>query len=110
LPLFGHAERVAFVVAVLLAIFVLDEPWDWLAVAGGGAIELGEAWFWWRWSHRRRAAVGAEALVGRVGQVDADGWLRVNGERWRVRDAGPGDRVRVVAVDGLTLVAERLPG
>jgi membrane protein implicated in regulation of membrane protease activity len=97
---------VALVVGILLALFVLDGPWEWAAVAGGGAIELGEAWFWWRWTHRRRPAVGAEALLGVEAVVGDDGWLRVQGERWRVRGAGPGERVRVVAVDGLTLVVE----
>jgi membrane protein implicated in regulation of membrane protease activity len=100
---------VALVAGILLALFVVDGAWEWAAVAGGGAVELGEAWFWWRWSHRRRAAVGVEALVGRVAEVDADGWLRLNGERWRVRGAGPGERVRVVGVEGLTLVVEPSP-
>jgi membrane protein implicated in regulation of membrane protease activity len=98
----------ALVVAVLLAVFVLDEPWTFVAVATGGAIEFGEAWFWWRWSHRRRPAVGAEALVGMIGDVTDDGWVRVNGELWRARGGSPGDRVRVRAVDGLTLDVERV--
>jgi membrane protein implicated in regulation of membrane protease activity len=98
----------ALVVAVLLALFVVDGPWQWAVVAGGGAIEAGEAWFWWRWTHRRRPAVGVEALVGVEAVVDPDGWVRVQGELWRARGAAPGDRVRVVAVDGLTLVVEPL--
>jgi membrane protein implicated in regulation of membrane protease activity len=98
---------VALVVAILLAVLVLDEPWTLVAVAAGGAIELGEAWFWWRWSHRRRPAVGSEALVGLVGEMTADGWVRVHGELWRARGAAAGDRVRVRAVDGLTLDVER---
>jgi membrane protein implicated in regulation of membrane protease activity len=73
----------------------------------GAAVELGESWFWWRWSRRHGPAVGAEALVGRVAVVDDDGWIRVDGERWRVRGAEPGERVRVLAVDGLELVVER---
>jgi membrane protein implicated in regulation of membrane protease activity len=99
---------VALVVGVLLALFVLDGAWEWAAVGTGGAIELGEAWFWWRWSHRRRPAVGVETLVGRTGEVTADGYLRVEGELWRVRGAGPGEHVRVRAVDGLTLDVEQL--
>jgi membrane protein implicated in regulation of membrane protease activity len=79
-------------------------------VATGAAIELGESWFWFRWSRRRRPAVGAEALLGRVGIVDDGGWLRVDGERWRVRGGEPGQRVRVVAVDGLELVVESADG
>jgi membrane-bound serine protease (ClpP class) len=84
-----------------------------VAVVAGGAIEVGEAWFWWRWTHRRRAVVGVEALVGAAGEVTEacrpEGWVRVRGELWRARceaGADPGDRVRVRTVDGLTLVVE----
>jgi membrane protein implicated in regulation of membrane protease activity len=101
---------VALVVGVLLALFVLDSPWEWATVAGGGAIEIGEAWFWWRWSHRRRPAVGAEALVGRTAEAVGDGWVRIHGELWRADGAAglaAGEPVRVRAVEGLTLVVER---
>jgi membrane protein implicated in regulation of membrane protease activity len=96
----------ALVVAVLLAVFVLPTPWDYVAVVAGGAVEIGEAALVWRWSHRRRAVVGAEALVGTVGEMTAGGWVHVNGELWRARGASPGDRVRVRRVDGLTLEVE----
>jgi membrane protein implicated in regulation of membrane protease activity len=96
----------ALVVGILLAVFVLPTPWDYLAVGAGGTIEVGEAWFWWRWSHRRRPAVGAEALVGLVGEMTDENWVRVNGELWRARGAHAGDRVRVRSVDGLTLDVE----
>jgi membrane protein implicated in regulation of membrane protease activity len=97
---------VALVVGILLALFVLPTPWDYVAVGAGGVVELGEAALWWRWSHRRRSVVGPEALVGMVGEVTADGFVRVNGELWRARGAGPGERVRVRSVDGLTLDVE----
>ena len=98
----------AFFVGVLLAVFVVDGPWEWVVVAGGAAIELGEAGFWWRWTHRHVPAVGVETLLGRVVEVDRDGWARVAGERWRVSGGAPGEQVRIVAVDGLTLVVEPL--
>jgi membrane protein implicated in regulation of membrane protease activity len=98
-------------VAILLAVFVLDERWGLAAIAGGGAIEIGEAWFWWRWTHRRRPVVGVEALVGAIAEVVEpcfpDGWVRVGGELWRAScDAGAdvGAQVRVLVVDGLTLI------
>ena len=96
----------ALLLGALLALFVLDGPWEYVAVGVGGAIEVGEAMFWWRWSHRRRVAVGVETLVGRTVDVER-GWTVVAGERWRVLgvDDGP---ARIVAVDGLTLVGERL--
>jgi len=101
----------ALVIAVLLAVFVLDGPWEWVAVAGGGAIEVGEAWFWVRWTHRRRPEVGVEALVGAQGELTDSGWVSVHGELWRARSDAPleaGDRVRVRAVDDLTLVVEKV--
>ena len=79
---------------------------EWVAVGTGGAIELGEAWFWWRWSHRRRSTVGVEALVGLVGEMASNDWVRVNGELWRARGGEAGERVRVRAVEGLTLEVE----
>jgi membrane protein implicated in regulation of membrane protease activity len=103
----------ALVVGVLLAIFVVDGRWEWAVIAGGGAIEFGEAWFWWRLSHRRRPAVGAEALVGRTADVVSADWVRVHGELWRARGAArlePGAQVRVLAIEGLTLVVEPLTG
>jgi membrane protein implicated in regulation of membrane protease activity len=99
---------VALVVGILLALFVVDGRWEWAVVGGGGLIELAEAYGWWRWTHRRRPAVGAEALIGEEAVVNADGWVRVQGELWRQRGGTPGQRVRVRGVDGLTLDVEPL--
>lgn len=103
----------AFVVALLLALFVLDAPWSYVAFGVGAAIELGEAWFWWWLSHRRSPSVGVETLVGRQATVTAAcrplGQVRVAGEIWQARcdgGAGEGERVQVVAVNGLLLVVE----
>jgi membrane-bound serine protease (ClpP class) len=56
---------------------------------------------------------GAEGLVGEVGEVvgacEPTGRVRVKGELWQARCATPaivGQRVRVTAVDGLTLEVE----
>jgi membrane-bound serine protease (ClpP class) len=100
-------------VGLLLALFVLDEPWSWLAVAVGGLWEIAETVLLIRWSQRRRAVVGAEALVGRRAVVAVDcmpeGQVRVAGELWRARcegGASVGDEVVVREVDGLTLVVD----
>jgi membrane-bound serine protease (ClpP class) len=61
-------------------------------------------------ARRRPVVSGAPALLGVAGEViefgGGEGWALVAGERWRVR-AGealrPGQRVRVTAVDHLTL-------
>jgi len=104
------------VVALVLALFVLDAPWNWVAVGLGAAWELGETVLLIWWSKRRRSVVGAEALVGRTAVVAADcmpeGQVRVAGELWRARcdaGAGAGDEVVVREVDGLTLVVETAP-
>jgi membrane protein implicated in regulation of membrane protease activity len=103
----------ALVVAVLLAVFVVPAGWDLAVVAAGAAVELGEAGFWWRWSHRHRPVVGAEALVGAVGIVvdpcTPEGRVRVGGELWTARcddGATVGTSVRVTGVSDLTLVVE----
>lgn len=103
----------ALALAILLAVFVLEEPWNWLAVALGATFELAETGVLIWWSKRRRVAVGAETLVGRRAVVSADcmpeGQVRVAGELWRARcegGAGVGDEVVIRQVDGLTLVVE----
>jgi membrane protein implicated in regulation of membrane protease activity len=104
---------VIFLVSLLLAIFVLEEPWNVVVVIVGGIFELGEtALFVW-WSKRRSATVGAQTLVGRKAVVAVDcmpeGQVRVAGELWGARcvaGASVGDEVVVRAVDGLTLEVE----
>ena len=102
------------VVALVLALFVLPHPWGLIAVVASFVVEIGEAWFWIWLSRRRRAVVGAEALVGSEGVVVTpcrpEGQVRVAGELWHARcpdGAAAGDRVRVVRLEGLTLVVER---
>ena len=102
-----------FVGAVLLAIFVLDSPWGVVAIALSAVVELGETAFWIRRSRRKRARVGAEAMIGARAEVVAacrpSGQVRIVGELWQARCPGgadPGKHVRVVALEGLTLVVE----
>jgi membrane-bound serine protease (ClpP class) len=58
-------------------------------------------------AHRRPVVSGHEELIGSAGQtLDQEGWARVHGETWRIRSSAPlkaGQRVRVVAMHGLTL-------
>jgi membrane protein implicated in regulation of membrane protease activity len=104
---------VALVIAIVLAVLVLPAPWNVAAVIVGATWELGTMLGALWWSQRRSAQVGAEALVGRDAIVrDACapiGRVSVRGELWRARCAAPvrpGDTVRVVGIDGLTLVVE----
>lgn len=64
---------------------------------------------------RRRAIVsGHEALLNETGEVISDfegtGWVRIRGERWRAQSSIPlkkGQKIRVVKIDGLTLVVAK---
>ena len=58
--------------------------------------------------------IGGDAIRRREGHVDewdgTEGWVVVEGERWRARSnkpLTPGDKVRVVEVDGLVLVVRQ---
>jgi membrane-bound serine protease (ClpP class) len=102
-----------FVGAILLAVFVLPERWDLPVVLLAAVIEVGETFFWLWYSRRRRVQMGPETLVGSVGQVVTPcmplGQVRLQGELWRARcaeGADAGEQVRVVALDGLTLLVE----
>ena len=98
---------------ILLAVFVLPSPWGILAVAGGGVLDVAESLLLLRWSRRRRAATGAEALVGETARVVTPchplGQVRVRGELWAAHSssgADPGRDVVVRGVDGLTLLVD----
>lgn len=99
--------------SLLLGVFVLEEPWNWVVVAVGATLEIAETGLFVWWSKRRKAAVGTETLVGRRAVVSVDcrphGQVRVAGEIWQARcDAGAdvGDAVVVREVRGLMLVVE----
>jgi membrane-bound serine protease (ClpP class) len=62
---------------------------------------------------RRAPSSGVRTMIGVVGEVveadGPDGWVELEGERWRARGAqalARGQRVRVVRVDGLTIEVE----
>ncbi len=67
-------------------------------------------------AQRRRATTGAEGMVGLAGRADSDvppageGWVIVQGERWRATASdgvGRGDAVSVEAVEGMLLRVRR---
>jgi membrane-bound serine protease (ClpP class) len=100
---------VLFLGGILLAVFVLPSPWGIVAVFAGGIIDIVESLLLLRWSRRRRAATGAEALIGRTAVVANATQVRIAGERWQVRAERPlvpGEEVVVRAVDGLTLLVD----
>jgi membrane protein implicated in regulation of membrane protease activity len=104
---------VLFVIAVLLAIFVLPQPWGLVAVVVAGVIELAESALFLWWSQRRKSRVGVETLVGQtaiaVSALSPGGQVKVGGEIWGARSdtaISSGAEVVVREVDGLTLIVE----
>ncbi len=102
-----------FTIALLLAIFVLPSPWGLVAVGVGATLDIAETGLFIWWSKRRRAAVGVDTLVGKIGVASSDllpeGQVKLDGEIWRARCAGGcnvGTKVVVRAVEGLTLVVD----
>jgi len=64
-------------------------------------------------AHSRKSVVGEEGLVGLIGTAETDiapeGKVFVHGEIWNARSTNPinrGSRVKVVTVDGMTVVVE----
>ena len=103
-------------ITILLAVFFLPTPWNVLALGLGLVGEVGEVLFGIWYSRRRRAATGTESMVGRSARVTEvcrpNGRVNFKGERWQAlcdQGAEIGERVRGTAVDGLTLVVERIP-
>ena len=69
----------------------------------------------WRARHNK-VMTGAQAMIGELATVTEplhpDGQVMVHGELWQAHcpgNAARGDRVRVRAIDGLTLTVERIP-
>ena len=95
--------------AILLAIFVLPSPWGIVAVVAGGLIDVTESLALLKWSRRRRAVTGVEALIGKTAVVSSPTQVRVAGEIWEARSDRvlvPGDEVVVQGVEGLTLFVD----
>ena len=102
-----------FVIAVILAVFVVPSPWGLVLIGVAAVVEIGETFFWIWLSQRHRAKMGAETLLGAPADVVTacrpEGQVRIQGELWRARCEAGADKgawVRVVERDGLTLLVE----
>jgi membrane protein implicated in regulation of membrane protease activity len=97
----------------IIGLFFIPEPWNVVVVCVAALIEVGEVFVWIKFLRRYRVQTGAEGMVGQRGEVIGPGRVRVRGEIWTVSDGEAqletGDRVRVAAVDGLTLRVEPEP-
>ena len=110
-----YARAVLTLAAVVLAFTVLPSPWNAVAIVTAAAVDVAETVVFVRWSKRRRAAVGVEALVGRravvVTALAPAGRVKLDGELWEAHcelRAEPGEEVVVRAVDGLVLDVGRV--
>jgi len=107
---------VTFWIALLLVVLhVVRGDWALALLAGTGVFELSQTLFWLRYSNRRAVTVGAETLIGRTAEVAEEcrpyGHVRIQGELWRAHcaeGAGPGERVKIAGIDGLTLEVVRV--
>ncbi len=102
-----------FLIALILAIFFLPQPWGLIAVGVAAVLDILETFGFMWWSKRRRVSVGIGSLVGKPGvalsELWPDGQVKVEGEIWRARCAGgcdAGTEVVVRSVEGLTLVVD----
>ncbi|HWE81256.1 MAG TPA: NfeD family protein [Gaiellaceae bacterium] len=103
-----------FVAALVVALLFLPTPWNVVLIVAAAGCEAAFWTFGIRYSRRRRAQVGVQTLVGRVGEAISalalEGQVKVDGEIWEARAAQvlkAGDAVRVMRVDGLTLEVEQ---
>jgi membrane-bound serine protease (ClpP class) len=115
----GIGGIVAFLIGATILIDT-DAPGfrlSWSVIIGTAAVSgtfliflIGYIWK----THRRPATTGQRALIGKEARVlfwaGGTGYVEVFGERWRARGEGDparGDRVKVIDIEGLTLVIER---
>ncbi|MET0508256.1 MAG: nodulation protein NfeD [Burkholderiaceae bacterium] len=118
----GLGGAVALAIGLAMLVDVEGVPGyalQWPVVAGVIAAAIGLtviiARAAWR-STRYRVVSGREAMIGAAAEVvdwgGSQGHVRIHGERWRAtagRPVAPGDRVRVVGLDGLVLAIEPGP-
>ena len=102
-----------FLLLALLLFIVLPSPWNLVGGLTSLALGVVEVTYWQRRMRRGKVQTGREQLVGAIGEVSErlapSGHVRVLGELWEAHSGSelpPGARVRVVAVDGLTLEVE----
>ncbi len=102
----------ALVVGLAL-LFLLPHPWNGVGFAAAMVWQIIGILYGLWWSQRDAPLVGTNTLVGVAAVVveacRPQGRVRIRGETWQARShvpLAPGDRVRVRAVEGLTLHVE----
>ncbi len=105
------------ILTLILALLFLSWPWNLVVIAAAALFEVLFATAGIRYARRRRAQVGVQTLVGATAQVITPlsplGQVKLDGVIWRARAEGgarPGESVRVLGVEGLTLEVEPAAG
>jgi len=111
------------VAMVLGAMMLVDAPIPEMRLSLGFLLPVAVAMAVWTIalvrlvlrSQLRTATTGASGLVGQLGvaqtSLEAEGWVKLQGELWRAtceaKDVRVGDKVRVVAVEGLAVIVKK---
>ena len=102
----------SLIFALLLAVAVLDRPWNIIVVVAAAFLEVIEISLWLRW-RKVPSTTGAESIVGArglaVSSIDPTGQASVRGQLWSVTSPVPiaqGDAVVVTTVEGVRLTVE----
>jgi len=102
-----------FLLLALLLLIALPSPWNVIGAVASGVLGVFEVGYWQRRMRREKVQTGVENLVGATGEATErlapSGQIRVLGELWEARASSElprGSRVRVVAVNDLTLEVE----
>ena len=114
----GIGGAIAFVVGSIMLVDTEVPGYgvSWpiiISVAAVGAIIFGSVAALTLRAHRRQVVSGQEEMIGSAGEAlesfKTEGRVRVHSESWNARTQTPlkrGQRVKVTAMDGLTLVVE----
>jgi membrane-bound serine protease (ClpP class) len=114
----GVGGAIAFIVGSVMLIDTdvpgYDIPWDLIALVTGTSVVFFMLVLGMAMRARTRPVVsGRDELIGSGGEIleeqQGEWWARVRSELWRVRSSAPlrvNQRVRVVGIDGLTLIVE----
>jgi membrane protein implicated in regulation of membrane protease activity len=97
----------------LLLFIAVPSPWNVIGALATGALGVVEVAYWQRRMRGEKVQTGVENLVGATGEaaerLAPSGHVRVLGEIWQANSSSElprGTRVRVVAVNDLTLEVE----
>ena len=102
-----------FLLLALLLLIVVPWPWNVVGAVAAGALGIVEVGYWQRRMRGEKVQTGVENLVGATGEATErlapSGHVRVLGELWEANASSEvprGSRVRVLAVNDLTLEVE----